>query len=191
MPHPRPLDLAAPRQSEKDPIGVRRIHRRHGKRIILIASVLVVLVAGAGIGMYVYSTSDPIPKSVSSQVNFPLFYPTALPQQWTLDKSSFDADPNAKIVSYVLNGPSGNLNITIQSAPKSFDFNNFYTKRLSGTLQFLTPLGQGAVGKAIGTNQLVGSLVTSSSWVLASPSSSGVTQANIQFVLTHLQTVSP
>jgi hypothetical protein len=172
--------------------GEKHDKKRLSKKWFLFAAVSVVIIIGGISLFYVFGVShDPIPKSVSSQVSFTLYYPKTLPQNWRLDKSSFYADASDKVVGYVLRGPAGNLNITIQPVPQQFSFTDFYTKRLSGTVQFLTPLGQGAVGKAIGGNQLVGSLVTSSAWVLASPDSSGVKQADIQFVLSHMQTASP
>jgi hypothetical protein len=166
--------------------------KRLPKKLLFITGILLLLVAiGLGIFYEFIVSHDPIPKSIISEVNFTLYYPTALPQSWKLDKSTIYADPSDKVVGYVLRGPNGNLNISIQPVPSSFDFNSFYTKRLSNTVQFLTPLGQGAIGEPLGANQLVGSLVTTSSWVLGSPSSNKVTQSDIQFVLSHLKTASP
>jgi hypothetical protein len=166
-----------------------RKRKKLSKKVLLIAIIFLIIAAGGISSFYIFESHDPIPQSVRTQVNFALFYPGALPQNWKIDKSSFLADPNAKVVSYLLKAPTGNLNITIQPVPTNFDFTSFYTKRLSNTIQFLTPLGQGAIGTT--DNQLVGSLVTTSSWVLASPSSSSITQSDIQFVLNHLQSTSP
>jgi hypothetical protein len=157
--------------------------------VVMIAAAAIALLGAGAFCLYYFLSSqrDPIPQSISKQVNFPLYYPDTLPKNWKLDKSSFYVDTNNNIVGYLLRGPIGNLNITIQPVPAAFDFNGFYTQRLHNTVQFLTPLGQGAIGKS---NQqlLVGSLVTTSSWVLASPSSASVTQTDIQFILSHLQT---
>jgi hypothetical protein len=160
------------------------------KKPLLYGAICFVVAIGATGAYYTFFVPhDPIPKNIRSQVNFSLYYPKTLPQNWILDKSSFYTDASSQVVGYLLRGPHGNLNITIQPVPKTFNFTDFYTKRLSNTVQFLTPQGQGAIGKA--SNQLVGSLVTPSSWVLASPSSSGVTQADIQTALNNLQTASP
>jgi len=159
------------------------------KKLLLFAAPLVVIIIAGGLFYKFKAPHDPIPKSISSQAAFTLYYPKALPQHWSLDKSSFYANSNDQVVGYLLRGPHANLNITIQPVPRNFNFTSFYNQRLSGTVQFLTPLGQGAIGKA--NNQLVGSLVTTSAWVLASPSSStGVAQTDIQFILSHLQPAS-
>lgn len=155
------------------------------KPIVYIVACILFTAGGAGVYYMFFVSYDPIPQNIRLQVSFTLYYPKSLPSGWSIDKSSFYTDPSVQVVGYRLRGPSGYLNVTIQPVPKSFDFNNFYTKRLSGTVQFLTPLGQGAIGTA--GNQLVGSLETPSSWVLASPSTKSVREADIQFVLSHLQ----
>jgi hypothetical protein len=157
----------------------------------LVYMPLIVLLIAAGVGVYFifYVSRDPIPQNIRSQVSFTLFYPKSLPSGWSIDKKSFYADAADQVVGYRLKGPNGNLNITIQPVPKNFDFNNFYTKRLSNTVQFLTPLGQGAVGTAGG--QLVGSLETTTSWVLASPNSTNIKTTDIQSIFSDLIPASP
>jgi hypothetical protein len=149
----------------------------------------VLIVAAAG-GVYYefFALRDPIPQNIRSQVNFSLYYPKSLPSGWSIDKSSYYADANDKVVGYRILAPVGPVSLSIQPIPQNFSFNSFYTKRLSDTIQFLTPLGQGAVGKTSG--QLVGSLETPSAWVLVSTGSNGVAQTDIQFILNHLQSTS-
>jgi hypothetical protein len=157
--------------------------------LFYIVSGLVIVVA-ALLSMYVLLVPhDTIPKNIRSQANFTLFYPGKLPAGWSVDKSSFYADRSDQVVGYRIKGPSGNLGITIQPVPKGFDFNDFYTKRLSYTVQFLTPLGQGAVGTAEG--QLIGSLVTTSSWVLTSSNSSNIKSTDIQSIISNLKPATP
>lgn len=163
--------------------------RYFAKRLLYLLLPMAVIVIGVWAYFIFFKSHDPIPKSVRSQVSFTLYYPGSLPKGWSLDRSSFYANSSDEVAGYLIKGPQGNLNITVQPVPKNFDFTNLYSRRLTGTVQFLTPLGQGAIGRA--SSQLVGSLVTPSSWVLASPGSSGVTQADMQYVLSHLQSTSP
>lgn len=160
------------------------------KRPIVYIPVVVLLIA-AGVGAYLlfFVSHDPIPQNIRSQANFTLYYPKSLPSGWYVDKSSFYADSSDQVIGYRLKGQNGYLGITIQPTPNSFNFNDFYTKRLADTTQFLTPLGQGAIGKA--GNDYIGSLDTPSSWVLTSSSSNGISKSDIQYVLSHVQAVSP
>lgn len=156
--------------------------------VVYVPAIMLFIAAGVGAYLLFFASHDPIPQSIRSQASFTLYYPNSLPSGWSIDKSSFYADPSDQVVGYRLRGPDGNLNISIQPVPKSFNFNDFYSKRLTGTVQFLTLLGQGAVGTS--ENQLVGSLVTTSSWVLVAPSSKSITQGQIQFILSHMETAS-
>lgn len=157
--------------------------------LVYVPACLLLLAVGFGVYYEFIAAHDPIPKNIRSQVSFTLYYPKSLPPGWSINKSSYYVDTSDQVVGYNLQGPNGNLNLSIQPVPKSFNFNDFYTKRLTGTIQFLTPLGQGAIGKS--NDKYVGSLETTSSWVLATPGSGGVSQADIQFALDHLQEVTP
>lgn len=161
-----------------------RVLRRFKRPIVYIPICLLIVATGFGTYDKFFISHDPIPQNIRSQANFALYYPQLLPSGWSIVNSSFYADPSNQVVGYHIQGPSGGVSISIQPVPKSFSFNDFYTKRLTGTVQFLTTLGQGAVGKA--GNLYVGSLETTSSWVLVSPSSGAVTEADIQFILSHL-----
>jgi hypothetical protein len=144
----------------------------------------IVLLASGGLAVYAFALPhNPIPADIRAGATYPLFYPAGLRAGWTLDKSSFYV--SSGVVGYVIHGPSGNLNITIQPRPASFDFAGFYSKDLTGTIQFLTPLGQGAVGKTEG--HYVGSLAAANSWVLASPNNDKVSQSDIQAILSDLK----
>lgn len=160
--------------------------RRFGKVFwATTVSAVVVLLGIGGFLFYEFGMShNPIPADIRAHASFPLYYPAKLPNSWRLDTKSFYTGPTG-VVGYVIDGPAGNLNVTIQPEPTTFDFNAFYTKQLSNTFQFLTPLGQGAIGQADG-NHLVGSLA-GDSWVLISPDTANVSQSVIQDVLSSLR----
>lgn len=165
------------------------------KRAIFLKRPLIYIICGifliaAGVAIFeiFFVTRDPIPKNIRSQANFTLFYPGSLPSGWNIDNSSYYADTSAQVVGYRLKGPNGYLGVTIQPVPSSFNFNDFYTKRLANTSQFLTTLGQGAIGKS--GNTYIGSLDTPSSWVLTTSNSSGVSKTDIQYILSHMKAAS-
>ena len=159
------------------------------KRVLYLVTALAVIGISYACFELFFVTRDPIPSKIRSQVSFTLFYPKKMPSGWSIDKSSFYSDTVDQVVGYRLKSSHGDLGITIQPIPKSFNFSAFYTQRLAGAVQFLTPLGQGAIGTAQG--QTVGSLETTSSWVLASPTSKSITTPEIQSILSNLQPVSP
>ena len=150
------------------PVAPKKKHKK--RSIILICSIVAFVIIGLGVGAYfVFGMShNPIPAVVRSQVKFDLFYPSKLPNGWKLDKNSFTA--SSQLVVYKLKNGNNTIVVNTQAKPKDLDLNYFYTKGLSGAVKFTTPLGDAAVGKSSG--QLIGSLTSTNSWILATSSNS-------------------
>jgi hypothetical protein len=159
--------------------------QRFTRRVWILATVACVLLVACAGGLLFYKfdvSHNPIPKDIRQHTSFPLYYPAKLPNGWRVDEHSFQA--TGDVVTYIIKGSSGNLNVSIQRRPETFDFTTFYDRSLSSTFQFATPIGQAAIGKANG--RFIGSLVGDTSWVIISPSNQNVPQADIQSILSHL-----
>jgi hypothetical protein len=172
------------RYSKHMDVGEKNKQKRFGrKKLVIISIAVAVALAGAGAySVHKSSTADPIPAAIHNQVTFSLYYPAKLPAGWRLDQHSFKVANG--VLFYLLHGPKGDLTVTVQSRPPTFDYPSFYEKGLTGTFQFATPAGQAAIGHTV--SRLLGSLVGEDSWVLISPSTPNVTQEDIQTVLNGL-----
>jgi hypothetical protein len=63
----------------------------------------------------------PLPKQIISQANFPLYYPSTLPESYTLKADSVGGDSNTTY--YALTDSTGKnvITITMQATPATFD----------------------------------------------------------------------
>ena len=126
-----------------NPVKTPRKRRRTTKtRIIVLSILLVVSLELAGGGLYYYrQRSDwPIPKTVRSQVQFPIYYPSPMPNGYIYQKGS--AKVQDGILFYKI--ASGNRVIVIseQAIPVAPpDLNN-----LIGFKKLVTLAGNAAVG---------------------------------------------
>lgn len=163
---------------------MERKRRPTPSKKLSIFFIAVLAVSISGIYWHISrADKSPFPQSVRAETTFPLYYPKPLPAEWAIVPTSFYFSQG--VAGYRIKGPSGSINITIQTTPRDFDFTTFYTKKLTNTSLISTPLGEGAIGKA-DNSFLVGSLTIGSTWILAAPSANTVLQPDIQFVLNHL-----
>ena len=95
------------------------------KTYIITASIAVFLLLGSMLVWLLFARSNtdssPFPKSVTSSVDFPLYYPNPVPPGYTLDKKSIGGNHNA--IFYELSNTAKNLKLTItmQAVPSGFD----------------------------------------------------------------------
>jgi hypothetical protein len=121
-----------------------------------------VVVSGAVFATTKLVRHNPIPKSISDQVGFPLYYPARLPKGFTIDKSSFSY--GNKVVAFVIRSGDKKIFVTEQTKPAGFDFDKFYLQKLDQETEFLTPIGKAASG-VVNSNVRVVSLLTDQTWV--------------------------
>ncbi len=80
------------------------------------------------------------------KASYPLYYPTKVPKDFTLDKSKFLSTKDSVIYSF--KSKSGQvITISQQAKPGNFDLAKFGAQNLTAPTQFLTPFGTVAVGK--------------------------------------------
>lgn len=129
-----------------------------------------------------YRRTSPIPHDITSQVDFPLYYPTELPAGFSLDKNSFTK--TNKVVTYVVTYEDDKkLIFNIQARPTNFDFDGFQSKGK----KLKSSLGDAYIG-SLGQNTVV-SIATSETWVFIGVPSPIDTSA-LEVILQHLEEAS-
>ena len=139
-------------------------HKRHRKFIVILV-ILTVLAAG-GVGGWVYlnhaNQSSPIPAAVRQQVDFPLYYPSRLPEGYSVSQAPAVSEG---VAAMAIRTPSGDtIFISQQAAPTGLNYQKFLSDELKRPQEFSTPIGIGYVGGPLG--RTFGSILTSKTWVL-------------------------
>lgn len=129
----------------------------------LFFGVPVLALVGAGI-LWARSNQNPTALTLAAtRASFPLYEPTKLPQDYSLDESSLSLTSQAFLVT-ARDGKDNVLIITQTPVPSDFDFESFYKTRFVGMQDAQSIYGRGKVGILDGS--ITGSLVTDSTWVL-------------------------
>jgi hypothetical protein len=83
---------------------------------VLGTVIILLLLAGGALAILHFKPHPPLPKTVSSQADFPLFYPKPLPGTYTLQKDS--PKYNEAVIYYELNNQDGKaMKISEQARP--------------------------------------------------------------------------
>ncbi len=160
------------------------------KKILLISLFFITMTTGLlVVRIYQNHMSQNIfPANLSSSLTFPLFYPTALPPGFSLDRRSVQ-QTNGQVVTYSANDKLGhNIVFSIQQRPATFDFDSFYSKSLTSTQRFTTANGEAAIGSTALAGK-VGSLVSGDAWVLVTSNQSDTSSEVFQNILKSLTPV--
>ena len=116
---------------------------------IIGATVNVALIATGASAVILYRNvhSNPVPKSISKQVDFPIYYPDQkkLPSGYSLNKESFNVPQNG-VVLYAVDYPNGKLVISVQKQPTDEEIQNFYNNYIPLRTKVHTNLGQAEFG---------------------------------------------
>lgn len=160
-----------------------RARKSHKWLWIGLITGVVVLIAGAGSYYYfVMRSSSPIPKNISQQAVYPLYYPKKMPQGYIIDKKSFKYEQRQ--VSYTLTASKQpKILVTIQPKPATLDLDEF-TNNLPGKIGVLTPYGTAAVG--ISGPSKIGSLVSGDVWIFITTTNK-VSDQNMKTIVSSLQ----
>lgn len=179
LPSPE-ITPAAERQKTKS----RR--RGSGKRIVFVL-VILALLAGVAYGGHWYWAAKirlPIPASIRSAADYPLLYPSKLPDGYKINEGSFST-ANGVVIFNATNSSSDKIAFTDQKKPSNFDFDTFYKQSLANSTIFTTTLGQAAIGTA--NNQLLGSLTTDQSWLLVTATSKDIKSPDLRTIIENIK----
>ena len=129
-------------RSKAEPLSTRRFHLPGNRKLWVISILLVVSLGLAGGGLYYYhQRSDwPIPKTVRSQIQFPIYYPSPMPNGYNYQKGF--AKVQNGILFYKITSGNRIIVISEQAIPNAPpDLNN-----LIGFKKLVTLAGTAAVG---------------------------------------------
>lgn len=109
-----------------------------------------------------------LPESITSSVNFPIYYPVLLPKGYQAEPVSLSKNPD--VVTLIINNSrSETIYITQQYKPQNFDFDFFYNKTLQVSRELNIDIGKIRIGSAKGRqNQLTASMVAEPTWIIIS-----------------------
>lgn len=138
-----PAPSAAAAEAPRQLTPVKKSRR---KLILLGVAVLVAIIVGAGAELlFIKKDPGPVPKNVSQSVNFPLYYPSALPSGYQLEKNTFSVQ-NDMVFYHLINGDS-TIVISEQASPP----NPLDLKSAPGFGEVPSAAGQAAAGMVSGT----------------------------------------
>lgn len=90
-------------------------------RWIVLAICTATILGGLVAWQMVSRPKRYIPAELSSQVNFTVYEPTNLPNDYSLEQDSISGDPQAIYFTLIHSSGTKELTITIQKAPPEFD----------------------------------------------------------------------
>lgn len=120
------------------------------KRRLLIFLVSTIVIAGiAAAAFFVRAHNDsPVPKSISGQLSFPIYYPDQkkLPPGYTLDTHSFTS-PEKDVVLYTIRySQAKKIVISVQKQPSQQQLQQFNLNYIPLHTSYQTKIGQADIG---------------------------------------------
>jgi hypothetical protein len=160
-------------------------HLLRRRAVWVVAGVCALLGTGGGIAWRtLHAPHSPFPAEVAQKVSFPLYYPTKLPDGFSLTKNSINGTP--QVVLYSVSAPGGaTISVSVQARADDVDMAAFYKSQLSGAYAVPTKNGVAKIGK-LKSGGTFASLVTNGSWVIGT-SPDDTLQQPIQQLFTSLR----
>lgn len=164
---------------------------KHRKIILIVCGVLLLLsvIAGGTVLLLQQRSVSPFNETISSSVNFPLYYSKELPEGYQLDEDSVSF--NKGVVVYSISSKDGNkkLFVSQQKRPEGFDFEGFNTDKISEAYEIQTPNGTATIGVVNDTTQVI-SVVSGETWIFAN-TPDDMPSADIEAVARGLIRINP
>jgi hypothetical protein len=149
--------------------------KRSGQRQVLLITTLliVVFVAGGFTTWWLFIrkpvSSDPFTAQLEASLQFPLYYPTWLPNGYHLDTRSI-TEPQAGVLTFdIVNSANMKIYVSEEAIPTHFSISS-YTAKLRSLKQSNTVTQSIAVGYGQTSNVAIGSLYNDKTWLLANTS---------------------
>ncbi len=156
------VQTAPPQQQVKRKLGKKKF-------VLILAILSLILLAGSGFAYWRFiiwkpAVVNPFTAKIMASVQFPLYYPTKLPEGYRVDTKSVTV-PQQGVVVFNIIGPHGaTLYMSEEARPQSFDLGGFYNN-----LQDLKEIGisDGAVAVGRKEGQEIASRANSKTWILS------------------------
>jgi hypothetical protein len=151
--------------------------------IVRLAILVVALSAGLFVWRYKISSASHIPKNIVKSVNFSVFYPSPLPDNYSLNKDSIKIQ--TRILFFTLQNGDNKISVSEQSAPSNPP--NLQLLTQAGFSKINTTLGQAVQGT--NGSRAVAVLLTNTTLINVIGSSSTPSDA-VTSVITRLHSLS-
>jgi hypothetical protein len=168
------------------------------KRTVIwgVSGLILAVLAGVIVFMVIHTNqpqkaavkpAGPVPSQIAAAVTYKIYYPdqAKLPAGYVLDRNSF-ANPVKNGISYSVNYDNDKkIVFSVQIRPSDNELQSFQSNFIPLSIDFQTPLGQGAIGAYHG--QTLASLpIENGPWVVAT-APADVNQDNLKQVLRALK----
>jgi hypothetical protein len=130
-------------QNQKPEHKLKKPARRITNIVRLAVLTMAIVIGGLG-WMYHNRNSGQLPSSLKKSVNFAVYYPSALPAGYSLDKKSSAVDKG--ILFYSLSNNDKKISISEQAVPKIPPDLNAIQKVNTSFKKIDTPAGQAIIG---------------------------------------------
>lgn len=135
--------------------------------MIIAASIIVALVAVIiilAIKLQAVATVQ-IPETVARKVNFTIYIPTKLPDNYTIAENSFSYAENT-LLFQAKDSAGSNIVFTEQKKPANLNFDDFYKQNISEARTLSGVSFPAVIGKAATGDRQILSAVREDTWVL-------------------------
>jgi|GEM_PF-2290238 hypothetical protein len=171
----------------------RQLIEKYKRNARLVSVLLIICLGIIGYIIYLNRTPSPIPKDISSAVQFPIFYPEAS-KQIIVKKTSFKYDKSHGQVSFIVNFNSNNITFAEQGSPDSFSADpNFYTafvQKLNGYATFSGVDGRVDLTLPSETHEQT-AVMNAKGTLLFATTSSQISEANWKLLFNTLNNTQP
>lgn len=139
---PKPPQVEQPQPQPASPKRAKKTRRPGG--LSLVTALIIVGAAAAGAWLIIGRGSSPIPKNIQSSANFPIYYPSPVPNGYKLDKKS-TLFQNGVLFLYFINKDS-KISMSQQAIPKNLPDFGLIQKSYTAFKKLDIPAGQALVG---------------------------------------------
>lgn len=144
--------------------------------LAIFITILAVLFIFTGI-----FKSNPIPENIRNKVDFATYYPSSLPEGYSINTASFETANN--LLSYqITKGTNKTILVTQQKTPTNFNFTEFQTKSIKNSRSVTTSTGNQAYIGLLEKNSIA-SLRAESTWILLSTTSKNVSVEDLEKII--------
>jgi hypothetical protein len=108
--------------------------RRNRRKILIISTCIaatIIICAGLGSLLYAHSKKSPLPKNIVQSANFPIYYPSPVPQGYSYDPDRTTASTGLLIYRLKNNANKAPLTLTLQPVPKGFNVSKVFDPKVT------------------------------------------------------------
>lgn len=167
----QPISDIRPRRPEPTPKRRRTYRFWHKKRRVVGILLLLLIALGVGGWFFYRQYAQVVPASIQASVDFPVYYPTDMPDDYQLDTHSFKLAQPDVVVFAVTYGKGNSIAFSEEQPLSSSEMDKFLSNYLPLNSSLQLPVGQakvGAYGSAPHSRTVVSLPITHGPWLIVS-----------------------